>query len=107
MSRHFASFGADWTEGRNAVTSGPPPRCCEDFAPNPNRSGNIRRRRAAAGGERDLRIPHKNYSGRNGTWPGGNQRSPQPDYSWHDPDPVVFDVPRPSVLDVVFYLTLK
>lgn len=26
----------------------------------------------------------KNYSGRNGTWPGGNQRYPQPDYSWRD-----------------------
>lgn len=52
-------------------------------------------------------IPHKNYSRRNGTWPGGNQHCPQPDYSWHNPDTVLFDVPHPSVLYVVFYLTLK
>lgn len=38
---------------------------------------------------------------------GGNQRCPQPDYSWHNPDTALFDVPHPSVLYVVFYLTLK
>lgn len=38
---------------------------------------------------------------------GGNQHCPEPDYSWHNPDTVLFDVPHPSVLYVVFYLTLK
>ena len=37
----------------------------------------------------------------------GNQHCLQLDYSWHNPDTVLFDVPRPSVLYVVFYLTLK
>lgn len=56
---------------------------------------------------RCCQTPHKYYSRRNSTWPGGNHHRLQPYYSWHNPDTVLFEVPRPSVLYVVFYLTLK
>lgn len=37
----------------------------------------------------------------------GNQSCLQRDWSWHNTDTVLFDVPLPSVLYVVFYLPLK